>query len=533
LRGLESSFALSTDDELTKYNVSAGGLSLPTMVFYVRELFGRGDTRISGEIIAEQPPVTGVAGKDEKPAPPKFSIRLRITDKGVVQHDCEPAGKLDALFEQAALKMVERFDPLNAAYYSYYKRDFDNALRIARIYIADEAQADKRWALNLLGLIAHARYREDEARALKGYDQAISEFTELTKSHPEFAPALYNLGFVLIDKGLKQHDSEVAGRLFRQAHDVALRGIQIDEAMDRAHRGPAVGYATAARALRYMGQSKEALGHFDRSIKADPRFIYAYLGQGKIYHDLHEPEHATDRYQLATEISPSAQTFTRVGYQLRRSRRYEEAVPRFERAAYLWPSAYAFTYWAMAVRDSGRHDDARKLFEKAIAWDPTVPNSHNQLGIMYLRQKKWDEAAEQFTAAINAAPQWSNYQYNLGRALLGAGKFEQAIAAFEKAITIYPSHAWSYVHWGAALLAAGKGREVSEETIAKVVQMLEKAAALRPDDASLLMQIRDVYKRLGRTEQAVEFDRRAIAAKKKPGELHADIEWPDQTTGQL
>jgi tetratricopeptide (TPR) repeat protein len=88
----------------------------------------------------------------------------------------------------------------------------------------------------------------------------------------------------------------------------------------------------------------------------------------------------------------------------------------------------------------GRPEEARKIFEKAIETDSTSPNGYNQLGLMYLEEKKWDEAAENFRRAIDASPQWSNYHYNLGRALRGAGKFEEAIAAFKKAIDIYKIH---------------------------------------------------------------------------------------------
>jgi tetratricopeptide (TPR) repeat protein len=446
---LESSFALSSNDTSRKYDVSVGGVSLTTIILYVRELFGWSDTKISGEIIVDRRPSIGIAGKDEKPAPTKFSIRLRITDKEVIQREGDATEELDTLFERAALKVVERFDPLKAAYYSYYKQDYDTALRIARAYLVDETKDDKQLALNVLGLIKHARYRHDEARVLTGYENAIAAFTELTKSNPQFTPGLYNLALVLIDKGLKEH-GEAAHGLFSQAHELAVKGIHIDETRDKANRGLAVGYATAGSALRYMARRdpakyEEALRYFDRSIKADPIFLYAYLSQGSIYNCLAAPEKANDQYQLATELNPTAQTFTRVGALLRHADRHADAVPMFQRAAELKPTAYAYTYWGMAVRDAELPgDEARKLFEKAIAADPKIPNGYNQLGLMYLRKEKWAEAAEAFEEAIKAAPDWSNYHYNLGRAFRGARKFDQAMDAFKRASAIYQSHTSSY-----------------------------------------------------------------------------------------
>src|SRR6516164_10128126 len=104
--GSASAFTLASDEPLKKYDVSVGGLSLTTVILQLRELFGVSDTRISGEITAEHPSAAGVAGKDEKSPPKKFSIRLRISDKGPVQYEAE-ADKLETLIEQAALKLVE------------------------------------------------------------------------------------------------------------------------------------------------------------------------------------------------------------------------------------------------------------------------------------------------------------------------------------------------------------------------------------------------------------------------------------------
>ena len=455
--GSASAFTLTSDEPLKKYDVSVGGLSLTTVILQLRELFGVSDTRISGEITAEHPSAAGVAGKDEKSPPKKFSIRLRISDKGHVQYEAE-ADKLETLIEQAALKLVERFQPLEAAYYSYCKRDYDNALRIVHVYLAKQTKNERQWALNLLGLIEHARYEYDEARAEKGYNNAIAVFTELRTSDPKFASALYNLSFVLIDKGkkhLKDEDGEVARALLSQAYQVAREGIAINEAAakrpnsvwtaDETARELAVGYATAGRALRFLGQLEsanydQALRYFDRSIGADPTFMYAYFSQGAIHNEREAHDNAIARYQLATEINPSAQIFTRAGAYLRKYERHIDSIQMFQKAAELNPSANAYAYWGMALLASGRPEEARERFQRAIDTDPGGPNGYNQLGLMYLDQQKWDEAVENFLQAIRLSPQWSNYYYNLSRAFRGAGKVKEATDAMKKAIEIYKSH---------------------------------------------------------------------------------------------
>jgi tetratricopeptide (TPR) repeat protein len=443
-----SDFTLTSDNPSKKYDVSVGGVSLTTVILHLRELFGRSDIRVSGEITVEPPFAVSLGRKEDKSPPKKFSIRLRIDDKGRVQYEAEATDTLETLVEQAALKLVERFEPLDAAYYSYHKRDYDNALRIVRAYLADQTKNERQWALNLLGLIEHARNRSDDAVAEKGYNEAITVFEKLRASDPKFAPALYNLSYVLIDKGhkhLEDPDRKVARELFSRAYEIAREGIDIDEAAGTTARERAAGYATAGRALRFLGEweptkYKEALGYFDRSIDADPMFLFAYLMQGAIHNKCEEHDNAIAKYQRATEMNPSAQTFTRAGAYLRKHGRHADSIPVFRKAADLKPSANAYTYWGMALRASGRPEEARERFQQAIQTDPNSPNGYNQLGLLYLEEGKWDEAANNFKLAINASPRWSNYHYNLGRALSGAGNLKDARDAFKRAIEIYQSH---------------------------------------------------------------------------------------------
>jgi tetratricopeptide (TPR) repeat protein len=311
-------------------------------------------------------------------------------------------------------------------------------------------------------------------------------FEKLRASDPEFAPALYNLSYVLIDKGHKHlEDPEVTRELFSRAYEIAREGIKIDKAKGTTARERAAGYATAGRALRFLGEweptkYKEALGYFDQSIDADPMFLFAYLMQGAIHNKCEEHDNAIAKYQRATEMNPSAQTFTRAGAYLRKHGRHADSIPMFRKAAELKPTAYAYTYWGMAVRDARLPgDEARKLFEKAIAADPKIPNGHNQLGLMYLREEKWAEAAKAFEEAIKADPDWSNYHYNLGRALRGAGNLKDARDAFKRAIEIYQSHPRSQAELDELELREkgpeGEGPKVDQTTVGQAYALSPNA----------------------------------------------------------
>jgi hypothetical protein len=88
-----SDFALTSDNPSKKYDVSVGGVSLTTVILHLRELFGRSDIRVSGEITVEPPFAVSLGGKEDKSK--KFSIRLRIDDKGRVQYEAEATDTLE------------------------------------------------------------------------------------------------------------------------------------------------------------------------------------------------------------------------------------------------------------------------------------------------------------------------------------------------------------------------------------------------------------------------------------------------------
>ena len=85
-------FSLTGDDPAKKYDVQVGGVSLTSVILYVRELFGWSDTRISGEITVENAPPPG-AGKDAKDAnkdaksPPakKFANAIAFWITGIIE----------------------------------------------------------------------------------------------------------------------------------------------------------------------------------------------------------------------------------------------------------------------------------------------------------------------------------------------------------------------------------------------------------------------------------------------------------------
>jgi tetratricopeptide (TPR) repeat protein len=468
-----SVFRLSNELSDT-HDISFGGASLATVIFYLHDLLGLTDTRISGEITIGGESIIGVTDRGDvnQPHLPTYSLRLRITTDRVLRYETEPNDKLDALFGPTASHLVEHIDPLGAAYHSYSINDTENAQRILETYVKNKEFVNEEEdvaELNLRALIAHQK---------KDYNHAIDQFKRAILLHPRFPSLQYNLGYVLIERGreIKPKNPDAANRDFDDARDAALKGLEIETGWlawlgpATASRGTAIGYATAARALHQMGKYNEALDSFGLSIELDPTFAYAQFMRGWVYGDRGPAD-------------------------------LDSAIASFRRAAEIAPCFQIYTYWGQFFLDHGRRDEARTQFERAAKANPKISDGLNRLGLLDLEELKWDKAEEMFRGAIERSGSGSPAEYhrNLGQALRGLGKIAGAMAEFQRATELDEMDGKSHAEWGRALAESDRVEDgnVAADKIAEINKKLNKARRILPDDDEVVEIIRDVHRILG------------------------------------
>ena len=189
--------SIAPDRNLPKVDLPIGGMSLASVVSALREFVGAKDVKIEGEItIEDEPaspatgPIAAIAASEKKPQ--RYLLRLRISDRGALLHEMEPRERLDRLFERAALKLVERFDPFIAAAYYHTRGDDRNTQRMIERALQNDVGNDDPWALNLRGLLAEKEYPPEVA---------IAEFQWLIDHHPKFSSGYLNLANMLQAQG--------------------------------------------------------------------------------------------------------------------------------------------------------------------------------------------------------------------------------------------------------------------------------------------------------------------------------------------
>jgi len=104
---------------------------------------------------------------------------------------------------------------------------------------------------------------------------------------------------------------------------------------------------------------------------------------------------------------------------------------------------------------SGDMQNSAKHLEKAIRIYPALPAAHHNLGVCYLRQKKFEKAIIAFQNASNMDPHLIEPVLGLSAVFLLLGRYPQAETAARRAHDMNPGNPSACYLLGRALLAEG------------------------------------------------------------------------------
>src|SRR5205807_1690479 len=101
--------------------------------------------------------------------------------------------------------------------------------------------------------------------------------------------------------------------------------------------------------------------------------------------------------------------------------------------------------------------EATGFYRVALAVRPATSAAYNNLGVLFLVQKKLPEAIAACHKAVELDPKYPVAYNNLGNAFRDQGKLPEAIAAYHKAIELDPKYAaMAYNNLGNAFRDQGK-----------------------------------------------------------------------------
>jgi len=184
------------------------------------------------------------------------------------------------------------------------------------------------------------------------------------------------------------------------AVQVFSRGVQLFPSSARMEIGLGI-------ALYSRTHYQQAIDAFCRAIDLNPADPRPYMFLGKTY-----------------DISPvQAQAVTD------RFSRFVQLQPKNSQALYY----YALCLWK-AFRIQAKPADLPKiedLLQRSVSINPSFPDAHLQLGILYTQVHQYPPAIEQYREAIKLQPSLADAHYRLGEALVRSGKKDEAQQQFQ------------------------------------------------------------------------------------------------------
>jgi predicted O-linked N-acetylglucosamine transferase (SPINDLY family) len=145
----------------------------------------------------------------------------------------------------------------------------------------------------------------------------------------------------------------------------------------------------------------------------------------------------------------------------------------------------------VAARDRA---GAIAAYRKALEIAPERAELHHNLGVMLAERHRDGEALRAFTAAAQRRPDWAEPWLAAGHMLFRRGRYREAAGAFEAAATRAPARLDAAYNAAKSLIHAKRW--------SLAVPHLVRARELAPANEDVWFELRSVFLRLGRTDDA-------------------------------
>lgn len=188
---------------------------------------------------------------------------------------------------------------------------------------------------------------------------------------------------------------------------------------------------------------------------------------------------------------------------VQRNRDYATAIGLYEDTLAKVPgNARARALLAEYYVRAGRISDARRALEQAIAAQPRVPEMHNNLGNLCLRQGDYAAAVTHFESALALKPNDPELTNNLGNALIRASRRDEGITHLEAAVRLAPDAPTPSLNLASAYAQAGRTEDA--------LGLLRNLVTKNPADASVHNLFGHVLLAAGHRAEGIEHLRAAV-----------------------
>lgn len=194
--------------------------------------------------------------------------------------------------------------------------------------------------------------------------------------------------------------------------------------------------------------------------------------------------------------SSKARELTQKGIDLANLGKINDSIPFFKKSLSLYPTPDTYYLLALAYQMIGKTQPAEKNYKEAIRLFPKFSMAYNNLGAIYLEQKKFARAEEAFTSAVDCDPGNVFAHNNLGNAYKSRNKYLKAKKKYNDALKINPEFLESYNNLG---IIAFEENQTDE-----AIRYFKKALEINAGYSPCLFHLSMAYIKKDETEKAVK-----------------------------
>jgi serine/threonine-protein kinase len=321
-------------------------------------------------------------------------------------------------------------------------------------------------------------YHLHQAVRPRRLDEALRFQATCVALRPRTAGAHYNLGRILVDLGrdeeaLKSIETAIALKAdYAEAHDARGRIL--------ARQGK---YEEAIKAHRHSFNLKK------RTVPLE-NLAWALEQQGK-----YEQAEAVDREAIALDPDDPRPYFGLENV-LRKQKRYADAIKVCREILTRLDKARRA---GLKDRSGWSRDREREAGHFAAA----EGKLYNDLAWLLSREKRWDEALEVLATGLRLRPQEAHLYLVRGNILKDMGRLDDAADAYVQAVRCRADYHLAHLNLG--LLHAMRGQ------LEDAVPVLQRAAALKPDDPRVWFGLAQAREEMGRYAAAALAWRQGLA----------------------
>ncbi|MBI2485772.1 MAG: tetratricopeptide repeat protein [Deltaproteobacteria bacterium] len=403
--------------EVLTIKMEVGGISLDSLVSYVKGIFGKETEVISGDVIKNGDTIKIIARTNKKgpwEEEGKENGLETVIDRLAEQMAFEMAPDYmkptelarfysnNGKYEEADMvyRKITKESPNRAEAYIYWasvllnlRQDDDAMRKYEKAYeiACANSNANKTpcadvlidWAigLSIMSNDATLMGNQEDAAKYEFYKQeAFKKYEEAAKIAPQNPEVYSQWGYELALEARRERDSgnsEEAGRKYSDA-------ISKFVGFNRKPNADFYNYWGSVHAM--MGDYELSIENRNKAVETDPEYYLAY-------------------YYWGLDLYYWARIYDNMGDFDEATKKYRKSVSKYRQSLYINPK-YSDTYYRLGVslETLGMNEEGIKQFEKAIQLDPKHPYAHNDLGYALERLGKYNVAIEEYKEAIRLNP---------------------------------------------------------------------------------------------------------------------------------